>query len=120
MAGKKDTNNHQLIVGASMADSFTSSAVMIRWQDNVGLQLKWSGTPTGVFTVECSNNRYPETNQAGDFYSLTFSPSLDQPAGAAGGYLINLNQVPFSWVRVVYTRSSGTGTLDCWLTSKEV
>ncbi len=125
MAGRKNTNVHKLEFGdgetiADMSDDFSSEASNILFQDNVGLQVRWSGDAVGTITVECSNNKDPNTHESGDFYSLTFDPELEQPAGASGGYLINLNQVPFEWVRISYVADSGSGDLECWLTSKEV
>ena len=118
MSGRKNTNQHRLLSGQSMATDFSSEASNILFVDNVGLQVKWTGTAIGVITVECSNNHDPDTHTEGDWYSLTFDPALEQPAGTAGGYLINLNQVPFSWVRLSYDAGSGSGSMDCWFTSK--
>ena len=81
--------------------------------DNAGIEITFSGTPTGVISIMCSNGG---TN----FYALTFNPILAQPAGAAGGFLINLNQVPFRYVFVQYVNSSGTGTLTAIITQKDL
>lgn len=75
--------------------------------DNVGLELNWTGTPTGTLQVMCSNSGL-------NFYALTFNPSLGQPAGSASGELINLNQVPFKYILLIYTNTSGSGTLTAY------
>lgn len=81
--------------------------------DNQGLEITWTGTPTGTIEVMCS-----ESGAA--FYALTFDPVITQPAGAAGGYLIDLNQVPWRYLMIKYTNSSGSGLMTIWLGSKDL
>lgn len=82
-------------------------------KDNLGIELTWTGTPTGTITVMCSNS-------GSAFYSLTFSPPLAQPAGSADGYLISLTQVPFKYIFVQYVNASGSGSLTAWLQTKDI
>lgn len=81
--------------------------------DNVGIEVTWSGTPTGTIQVMCSNS-------GTTFYALTFDPVLGQPAGSAGGYLIDLNQLPFKYVMLQYTNSTGSGTISAYICSKDL
>lgn len=81
--------------------------------DNEGLEVSWTGTPTGVISVYGSESGV-------NFFALTFDPALDQPAGAAGGYLINLNQFPWRYIMIKYVNASGSGTLNVWLGSKDL
>lgn len=81
--------------------------------DNSGLEITWTGTPTGTISVMCS-----VSGQV--FYALTFNPALAQPLGAGGGYLVDLNQVPFGLVMLQYTNSSGTGVLTAFIESKDL
>ena len=98
----------QAVSGTS---TYTSAATNISQQHNVGLDIRFVGTMTGTLTVNCSNDNVT-------FTSLTFSPSLAQPSGSNLNYLVDLNQVPFQYVQVSYTNSSGSGTLTSILTSK--
>lgn len=75
--------------------------------DNIGLEVTYTGTPSGTFQVMVSNSGI-------NFYSLTFSPALTQPTGGPGGYAINLNQLPFKYVMLQYTNTSGTGVLTVY------
>ena len=75
--------------------------------DNMGLEITWTGTPTGTLSVMVSNSGI-------NFYALTFNPALTQPAGSAGGYAIDLNQLPFKYVMLQYTNSSGSGTISTY------
>lgn len=81
--------------------------------DNQGLEITWTGTPTGTLLVLVSESG---TN----FYSLTFTPALAQPAGSASGYVVNLNQVPWRYVMLQYTNASGSGTINAWMGSKDI
>jgi len=104
---------------ASAGGSMTGTSVIhssvtdVRNLDNIGLQVNWTGTPTGTLIVEGSND-------GTTFYALTFSPSLAQPSGSASGYLISLNQFPWIYCRVSYTNSSGSGNLFVTLAAKDL
>ena len=103
--------------------TLTSSVVEIRNQDNVGIQLSWTGTAVGTFAVQISINHAEDANGnvtvAGDWVPLTLSPSI-AAAGSADSAIIDLNQMSASYIRVVYTRSSGTGTLNAYITAKGI
>lgn len=81
--------------------------------DNQGLEITWTGTPTGTIQIMCSES-------GANFYALTFNPTITQPAGSAGGYLINVNQVPWRYMMIQYTNSSGSGSLTTWIGSKDL
>lgn len=90
-----------------------SQIIDISRMDNSGLEITWTGTPTGTLQIMCSNSGI-------NFYPLTFNPALTQPAGSGGGYLINLNQVPFKYVMLQYTNSGGTGVLTAYAQMKDL
>lgn len=81
--------------------------------DNIGLEVTWTGTPTGTFQVMVSNSGI-------NFYALTFNPALTQPSGTAGGYAIDLNQLPFKYLMLQYTNASGSGALTIYGQQKDV
>lgn len=81
--------------------------------DNQGLEVTWTGTPTGTFSVQVSNSGI-------NFYALTFNPALAQPAGSAGGYAVNLNQLPFKYMMLKYVNASGTGVLTVYGQQKDL
>ncbi len=81
--------------------------------DNVGLEVTWTGTPTGTFQVMGSNSGVT-------FYALTFNPVLNQPAGSAGGYLIDLTQYPFKYLLLQYTNASGSGSITVFTQTKDL
>lgn len=81
--------------------------------DNLGLEVTWTGTPTGTIQIMGSNSGI-------NFYALTFNPALTQPAGSGGGYLIDLNQFPFKFLMVQYTNSSGSGVITTYYQGKDL
>lgn len=90
-----------------------SQPLDVNLKDNIGLEVTWTGTPTGTIQVLGSSS-------GNTYYPLTFNPILTQPAGSAGGYLIDLNQFPWRYLSVEYTNSSGTGVLLVTLTAKDI
>lgn len=113
----------KIIDAASMGASVTSTLAFVQYQDNVGIQLNWTGTPTGTFTVQVSVDHAQDTlgnvTVAGNWVTLTLSASITA-AGSADTAYIDLNQLSAPWARVVYTRTSGTGTLNGYITAKGV
>ncbi len=90
-----------------------SQIVDISKMDNQGLEVTYTGTPTGTISVMVSNSGI-------NFYALTFNPVLTQPAGGAGGYAINLNQLPFKYMMIQYVNASGAGTLTVYGQQKDL
>lgn len=96
--------------------SNTSVVVETKYLDNIGIQLEWTGTPNGSFDVQISSD---STVAPGNWISLPYTPAI-APAGSASNGYIDVNQTSAQWMRVVYTNTSGTGTLNGWLCGKKV
>lgn len=94
-------------------NTYTSQITDINQQHNVGLDVRFTGTMAGTFSVQCSNDGVT-------FTALTFSPALSQPSGSSLNYLIDLNQVPFKFIEVVYMNASGSGNITSILSSKDL
>jgi hypothetical protein len=103
------------VLAGSMSGTSTiySQIVDISRMDNSGLEVTWTGNPTGNFQVMVSNSGV-------NFYALTFSPALTQPSGTPDGYAVNLNQVPFKYLMLQYTNISGTGSLTIFGQMKDL
>lgn len=114
--GRKNTlNNYAMFgAGANMATaSTTSSSTNVQYTDNIGIVLAWTGsTPIGTITVQGSNDN---TNWA----TLDFGSAISI-TGDSGTDLLNINQFPCSYIRIVYTKSSGTGTITASMTTKQI
>lgn len=111
---KNVLNSRQIMTNGDMSQtSISSDVINVLYLDNIGLQIEWTGTATGTITVQASID-------GTTYYALTFDPALAQPAGSASGYLVSLNQLPYKYFKVVYTKSSGTGTMNVYCSIKEV
>lgn len=91
----------------SSTNTVYSNILGIRQTDSQGLEVNWTGTPTGTISIMVSNSGI-------NFYALTFVPVLAQPAGSAGGYVIALQQIPFQYMFIRYVNSSGAGALTVY------
>jgi hypothetical protein len=78
--------------------------------DNVAFQFNFTGTPTGSFFVD-------GTLDSTNWSALVLSPA-PAASGSAGTLLVNLSQLAFPYIRFRYTRSSGSGSLDTWISFK--
>lgn len=80
------------------------------------IQLVFTGTPGGNFKLQCSNdaghpNAQSKSEQSEDVVNWTDIADSAQAISAAGNHTWNAENVGYLWVRVVWTQTSGTGSL---------
>lgn len=113
-----------LLNSVSMTASVESNPIHIQYEDNIGLEFVWTGTPTGTFGVSVSNSASLSTTggiSGGTWTPLTLTtPDVPQAVGAAGNGFIDLNQLGAAFLKVTYTAGSGTGSLTVTMTGKPV
>lgn len=101
-------------VSGNMSVSITGPTTKLDMIDQIAYQVAWeSSNAVGVISVQGSVDNIT-------FYDLTFDPVLAQPNSDDGGYLINLALIPFMYIRLKYTKTSGEGTLTATLSAKGV
>jgi hypothetical protein len=112
-----------LIMAQSMTSTVTSNPVEVQRQDNIGVQLNWTGTPVGTFSVEVSMDYAQDylgnVLNAGNWITLPLSPTIIASGSADTAY-IDLNQLSATYIRIVYAPTSSTGTLDAYVDAKGV
>ena len=114
-----------LVSAGNMSGNITSGAINIQFLDCVSMQLSFTGTPTGTFAVQGSLDYYaspadPDTVLVpGTWTSLTLSPS-PVASGAADNILIDMYGLSFPYIRLVYTATSGSGTLTANVSGKSI
>ena len=121
----KPNPNKPLINAASMAANVTGPATIIQRLPGISYDLAWTGTPTGTFSVEVSNS-YSENvdgsvQNAGNWTALpsaAFVGTLPAPSGSAGTGFIDVVGTEAYAVRLIYTRTSGTGSLTVYPAAK--
>src|SRR5215217_3345251 len=122
MARKLGVTSFKLVTN-DMSASFFSVPSNVDQVDNIGFYVKWtSSDAVGTISVQGSINAEVVNGVArsGDWEDLTFDPLLSQPNSNDDNYLININQFPYPWIRIAYTRTSGTGLLEIWECTKSV
>lgn len=110
-------------------DALTSVVTGIIYRDSVSYQFVWTGTPTGTFSLQGSNDYNPGTPQSGGVqdgpansgtWTAIALSSTPAASGSAGNALVNLNQLGFAFIRAVYTNASGTGVLNGTVVTKSL
>jgi hypothetical protein len=110
--------NESLISGAtSLAADAETFAAWLGHVANLSIYIKFSGSPNGTFYVQVSNdkgnvNAQSLVNQASGVENWSTIVGSQKRITAAGSHMWDLPDVGNSWVRIIYTRNSGTGSLD--------
>lgn len=76
----------------------------------LSVQATWTGAPTGTFALQCSFDGSTWTTVPGAAAEFTAN-SQAQPAGSGASAVWNWSNVPGNSARILYTATSGTGTL---------
>ncbi len=112
-----------VINAAAVASNVYGTPIHMMYLDNIAIQFVWTGTPTCTLSVLVSNQTVPGSNPpipvTGSFTALTIM-GLTNPAGSAGNFVIDLNNLGEEWVEAAYTSCIGAGTLSAYLTAKGV
>ena len=95
----------------SGTNTIYSNIIDLAKMDNSGLEISWTGTPTGTISYICSVSGL-------FFFPITLTTG--QPSGSAGGFGVNLNQLPYKYLMLQYTNASGSGTLSAYGQQKDL
>lgn len=135
MSKKSQLTKFRSIVSGDMsAASITSSVSSIEFVDDIGIQFNWTGSPVGVFSVQISidytqdTSSSPNVQVAGNWVDLVLTywngaawvTGTSIPATVGSPIYIDLPLLSAPWIRCKYTKTSGTGTLSAFLTTKSV
>jgi hypothetical protein len=104
--------NAKVIDAGSMAATITSSAIRVESNRDLSVQAIVSGgsTPIGTFTLAASNDCSTYTTMDTSSYSWT---------GNSGSVFYDVKQPTMKCLELVYTRTSGSGTLNATVELKE-
>lgn len=86
------------------------------------IQVIWTGTPTGTFSVQGSLDYFlgPDGKPGNVGTWDDMGISVTAPSGSAGKALVDITITGIPWVKIVYTNTSGTGTLTAYQHGKGV
>lgn len=112
----------QVITNGSMATSLTSTVTSIGQISQIGYTISWTGAPVGSFDIQVCNNAQFNSSGAyisgsGSWVSLPLTPAISAAGTADSGYA---DVIPTSaaFMRLAFTRVSGTGTLNAFVSGK--
>jgi hypothetical protein len=105
----------QIVSAESMGASFNSSVFSLADVMGYSIQAVFTGSPNGVFKLQASNDM---VSAVGDIVNWTDIASTSIAINSNGTAMWNIADVYYRWVRLVYTRTSGTGSCDAVLNAR--
>lgn len=103
--------------GVAVSSTNTYYSKMWSGGDSVSysLQVMWTGTPTGTFTLQVSNKPNPIESTDADWVTST-EVTVVNPAGSASQFLVSTVNSPHMKKRLKYVNASGSGTITGFVT----
>lgn len=99
----------------------TSNVVDTRYLTNLYLQISYTGTPNGSFSIQASMDYVPNPAGGAGIVAGTWidiGANIANAAGGAGAVGVNIANEGYAFLRLVYTNTSSTGSLDVWAGGK--
>ncbi len=114
--GSTTARNSQPLSGVTAGvmtgtNTIWSNIIGLQQMDVTGIEVAWTGTPTGTLSVLVSNSGI-------NWPALTFNPTLVQPSGSASSIFIQLSPIGASEFYLKYVNASGSGTITAYLQNK--
>lgn len=105
-----------ILSDGDMSGDLESAVQPIPYIDDVGIQCIWEGDAVGVLAIQgCLDYNAQVPDDAHWVTVLTANVS-----GVDGVWLADMDLLSFPWIRVIYTSTSGTGTLKVLVTGKMI
>jgi len=122
MASRPILTPFPVITNGNMASSITSIITITQMLSMISYDISWTGTsPVGVISVQSSNTYATDASgkviNAGQWSTLPLSvtPTV---SGNSGNGFIDIDASAGYAIRLVYTPTSGTGTLNVTVAGK--
>ncbi len=121
MASRPMLSPQQVIINGDMSGNVTSLVTVIQNTSKISYDISWTGAPTGTFAVQVSNtyaqNADGTVKTPGNWNSITLS-TVPAATGTPDTAAIDVETSSFYAIRLVYTFTSGTGTLQATVAGK--
>lgn len=128
MSQRSELRPYQAVTNGNMASEIVSAPSIIQKISLVSYSFSWSGSsPVGTLKIQISNDYSIDAtgnvSNTGNWSDVSFTSGTGIVAsvavgGATGAVNINSPLLGVYAVRAVYTRTSGTGTLQGWVCGK--
>lgn len=122
MSSRPQFNPYKVIDNGSLSGNITSKVTIIQKLSLVSYEIVWTGTsPVGVISVQVSNdyeqNADGSTRVPGTWADLPLSVTPAILGNSDSGF-IDIEGLAGYALRLVYTRSSGSGTINATVNAK--
>lgn len=108
MSFNENIFNQILLLNGDMSTNLTTDVIDTSRLNAVVFFAKYTGAPVGSLKLQVSVDNV-------NFVDLPDSP---QAVSAAGQFMWNVTDTNYDKIRLVYTRTSGTGTLNVQVNAK--
>jgi hypothetical protein len=119
MARKNVIHAFQMINSGDASADITSNPTSVVNLDVASIFISWTGTPVGEITVQAQQRKSNEDLTEADWFDIDLGATVTVD-NTESEHQILFKQVPFTDIRVKYTSTSGTGTLNAVITSKQI
>jgi len=102
--------NIQIVTNGDMSSNITSLSTDIDESVSYCIQATFTGSPVGSIKIQGSNDP--------TLLGYTDITESITAISAAGSYMINVEFPAYSYVQLVYTRTSGSGTMNAKINGK--
>ncbi len=123
MSSRPQFSPASVITNGDMSASITSAVTIIQKLSQISYDISWTAgsSPVGVMSVQVSNTYSQDSSgavkNAGNWTTLTLSatPSV---TGNTGNGFIDVDATGAYAIKLIYTRTSGTGTMNATISAK--
>lgn len=123
MSSRPQFNPYPVIVNGNMSSVIISAVTVIQKLSMISYDISWANatSPAGVMSVQVSNT-YSQNNDgtvknAGNWQTLTLS-AVPTVSGSSGNGFIDIDATGAYAIRLVYTPSAGSGTMQATINAK--
>lgn len=112
---------YHFIVNRNLVSDVDTTPINIQYLDNVSVQLIFTGSPVGTFKIygSLTYSTNPLTGVQSNAGTFT-DTGIQAAVSAAGTVLFNLAGLAYPWIKVYYSSTSGTGSVDGYISAKAV
>lgn len=100
------------VSSVDLSSNWVSDGIPVEHVTTMTIQLVFTGTPGGMFFLECSSEPFDKAHSSKQPNNWTKITGSGQSVSEAGDHTWNVEDVGFAWVRVCWEFSGGTGTLE--------
>lgn len=123
MSGSININSDPkaLVSAGDMSGSIASIGIDLQGVDSYAIQAVYTGSPVGTLKLQLSTDAVapgPDSNVALNVVNWSDYTGSSLAISAAGDVMYKIDKGGERWVRLIYTRSSGSGTLNATFNGK--